>query len=66
MLMAEESGQRGQEQCPSSCLGGRGPWGPSAEPLRPMAEAPSPSVKTMVAYSVCTQGIGSSGVFSLP
>lgn len=25
MLMAKVSGQRGQEQCPSSCLGGRGP-----------------------------------------
>lgn len=56
------SGHRGQEQCPSSCLQGWGPWGLSAEPLRPGDEG-----KTMVAYSVCGQEAGGSGVgvFSL-
>ena len=61
---AEEAGQRGQEQCPSSVLRGRGPCGLSAEALRP--GEPGLPGKTMVAYSVCsgTQGAGGSGVSS--
>lgn len=61
---AEEAGQRGQGQGPSSGLRGWGPCGLWAEALRP--GDPGLLGKTIVAYSVCSgaQGAEGSGVFS--